>query len=59
MKKMIELQKFEAAHKDVCEIINDSSEHGQFNSSYFREPFMKWYAEQWDEIENNKSGTCG
>ena len=47
------LQEAEQAYQEVCDIIRDSLEHGQFNHMYFEEPFKLWYAKKFDKLEEN------
>lgn len=41
--------KLEKAFEEISEIINESYEHGQFNSPYFEQPFKKRFARKMDE----------
>ena len=44
-------EKLEAAYDEMVDLIEQSSERGQFNSLYFRKPFLEWYTKQLDSVE--------
>lgn len=42
------------AYNEVVDLINNSCEHGSFNSLYFRKPFIQWYTKKIDNIEQGR-----
>lgn len=38
-------EELEQAYLEMIDLIEESSERGQFNSSYFKPRFLKWYVQ--------------
>ena len=42
-------EKQDQAYEEIIDLIEESTERGQFNELYFRKPFLQWYVKQWDK----------
>ena len=49
------LKEIDDAFNEVVRLIDDSSEHNQFNHLYFEPKFKKWFAEKLDDLEEKKT----
>jgi len=45
------IEEVEQAYSEIVELINKSSERGQFVSGYFRKPFFEWFAKKMSQNE--------
>lgn len=54
MTKQELFNKLETAYEEMVELIRANSERNQFNSAYFKKPFMEWYTKQIDKWEKLK-----
>ena len=41
--------KLEGAYQEITELIDQSTERGQFNRNYFRSPFIRWFVKKLEE----------